>query len=404
MTLPSAEGAEAPAPAAVGPDGAQLDGAVPRPAHDLAAGPLRRRRGHGPTAFGGRTSRRAAATLIIGRAIVYCGRTRRDTLVRGSSDDRRTLASTPRRVASVGSVSGVDVVATATGRVAGRTGGRYQPVQGHPVRDRGAVLRRRSRLRRGRASATPSSSGRRPRRARVPGAAFGLADWPMSEDCLSLNVWTPGGRRRGPAAGARLDPRRRLHQRHRCRALVPRHRLRPPRLRRSSRSTTASARSASSTWRPRRRALRRLRQPRASSTRWPPCDWVQDNIARVRRATRRRSPSSASRPAAPAWPGPPDLPGGGGNLHRRHRPERRRSSSCARRDEATAPPSSSWRARRRSGPSSSTCRWTGLLDAQQSAFVGPELFTAFAPTADGTVLPEPVVDGPHGGAAGDVPS
>ncbi|MGY4386934.1 carboxylesterase family protein [Streptomyces sp. TE12347] len=32
---------------------------------------------------------------------------------------------------------------------------------------------------------------------------------PFSEDCLTLNVWTPGGRRRR-AAGAGLDPRRRF--------------------------------------------------------------------------------------------------------------------------------------------------------------------------------------------------
>jgi para-nitrobenzyl esterase len=35
---------------------------------------------------------------------------------------------------------------------------------------------------------------------------------------------------------------------------------------------------------------------------------------------------------------------------------------------------------------------SALLDAQ-ATFVGPELFTAFAPTPDGTVLPEPVVAG-----------
>jgi para-nitrobenzyl esterase len=40
-----------------------------------------------------------------------------------------------------------------------------------------------------------------------------------------------------------------------------------------------------------------------------------------------------------------------------------------------------------------------LLDAQAS-FVGPELFTAFAPTPDGTILPGPVVDG---AAASSVP-
>ena len=44
-----------------------------------------------------------------------------------------------------------------------------------------------------------------------------------------------------------------------------------------------------------------------------------------------------------------------------------------------------------------------LLAAQQSAFTGPELFAAFAPTPDGTVLPAPVIDGLTTGAASDVP-
>ena len=44
-----------------------------------------------------------------------------------------------------------------------------------------------------------------------------------------------------------------------------------------------------------------------------------------------------------------------------------------------------------------------LLAAQQSAFAGPELFTAFAPTADGTVLPAPVIDRLAAGAGADVP-
>jgi carboxylesterase type B len=44
-----------------------------------------------------------------------------------------------------------------------------------------------------------------------------------------------------------------------------------------------------------------------------------------------------------------------------------------------------------------------LLAAQQAAFAGPELFTAFAPTPDGTVLPEPVIDGLADGAGADVP-
>jgi para-nitrobenzyl esterase len=44
-----------------------------------------------------------------------------------------------------------------------------------------------------------------------------------------------------------------------------------------------------------------------------------------------------------------------------------------------------------------------LLAAQSTTFTGPELFTAFAPTPDGTVLPTPVLDALAAGAGADVP-
>ena len=55
----------------------------------------------------------------------------------------------------------------------------------------------------------------------------------VSEDCLKLNVFTPGDQGRQEAAGAVLDPRRRLLQRQRHRARrVQRRELRPARRRR----------------------------------------------------------------------------------------------------------------------------------------------------------------------------
>ncbi|HKA04310.1 MAG TPA: carboxylesterase/lipase family protein [Acidimicrobiales bacterium] len=44
-----------------------------------------------------------------------------------------------------------------------------------------------------------------------------------------------------------------------------------------------------------------------------------------------------------------------------------------------------------------------LLAAQSAAFTGPDLFTAFAPTPDGTVLPEPVAKALAAGAGAGVP-
>jgi para-nitrobenzyl esterase len=91
---------------------------------------------------------------------------------------------------AVDSVSGVEVE-TATGRVAGGQSGACAVFKGIPYARAGRW-----------APPQPVEpwTGVRdafefgPQAPQIPGlleAAFGLADWPMSEDCLSLNVWTP---------------------------------------------------------------------------------------------------------------------------------------------------------------------------------------------------------------------
>ncbi len=93
--------------------------------------------------------------------------------------------------ARLGIVSGVDVVATTTGRVAGRASGGVVAFKGIPYATAGRWAPPRP---------VPGWTGVRdafefgPQAPQTPGlleAAFGMADWPMSEDCLSLNVWTP---------------------------------------------------------------------------------------------------------------------------------------------------------------------------------------------------------------------
>src|SRR5215207_1662802 len=92
----------------------------------------------------------------------------------------------------LGSVSRVDVVPTTTGRVAGRTEGGITAFKGIPYA---------TAARWAAPAPAPGWTGERPayefgpQAPQTPGlleAAFGLAEWPMSEDCLSLNVWTPG--------------------------------------------------------------------------------------------------------------------------------------------------------------------------------------------------------------------
>jgi para-nitrobenzyl esterase len=89
--------------------------------------------------------------------------------------------------AIVGSVTGVDVVATTTGR----TEGDITAFKGIPYATAARWAPPRP---------AETWTGVRdafefgPQAPQTPGlleAAFGLADWPMSEDCLSLNVWTP---------------------------------------------------------------------------------------------------------------------------------------------------------------------------------------------------------------------
>jgi para-nitrobenzyl esterase len=114
----------------------------------------------------------------------------------GGPNSRRSMPGEDRP--GLGIVRGVDVVATTTGRVAGRANGDVVAFKGIPY----ATAAR---------WAPPQPvagwTGVRdalefgPQAPQTPGlleAAFGMADWPMSEDCLSLNVWT-----RAPEAGAR---------------------------------------------------------------------------------------------------------------------------------------------------------------------------------------------------------
>src|SRR4051794_18848615 len=88
-------------------------------------------------------------------------------------------------------VPGVDVVGTTTGRVAGRAEGGAVAVKGIPYAPPAPWAP---------PQPVPAWTGVReafefgPQAPQTPGlleAAFGMADWPMSEDCLSLNVWTP---------------------------------------------------------------------------------------------------------------------------------------------------------------------------------------------------------------------
>ena len=177
--------------------------------------------------------------------------------------------------------------------------------------------------------------------------AFGLADWPMSEDCLSLNVWTPAADRQtagrcwswihggaftnGTGAvpwydGGRVRPAT-VRRRH---AQLPPRRARLP-----------------APGRPRRRAVRRLRQPR------PPRPDRRPRVGagqhrRRSAATRATSRSSASRPAAPASLALLACPGGRRPVPTGRRPEPVASSSCATR--ARPPPRPSVLARLGIGP------------------------------------------------------
>src|SRR3954464_10528903 len=103
----------------------------------------------------------------------------------GGPNSRRSMPGETSH--GVDSVSGVDVVGTTAGRVAGRASGGAIAFKGIPY----ASAARWSPPR----PAPPWTGVRQafefgPQAPQTPGlleAAFGMADWPMSEDCLSLN-------------------------------------------------------------------------------------------------------------------------------------------------------------------------------------------------------------------------
>ena len=99
----------------------------------------------------------------------------------------------------------------------------------------------------GAACATPRASARRRYQANRPLAPIlGMVVPEQSEDCLTLNVWTPGRRRWRATARAGLDPRRRLGDRRGLRECRTTARTwRGGATSWSSRSTIASAPSAS---------------------------------------------------------------------------------------------------------------------------------------------------------------
>ena len=178
--------------------------------------------------------------------------------------------------------------------------------------------------------------------------------------------------------------------------MVPRRRLRPRRLRAGHPELPPRRPRLPAPGRPGRRALRRLGQPRpARPGRRPRLGAGQHRRLRRRSGQRHRLRRVGRRRQRA---GPPRLPGG------------RRPVPAGRRPEPVHPPAAHpgpGHGRRRAGaapasasvPASSTGCFAvpvpALLDAQ-AGFVGPELFTAFAPTPDGTVLPGPVVDGGRG--------
>ena len=252
------------------------------------------------------------------------------------------------------------------------------------------------------------SPARSRRRCRGPLDQYlGTGDQPIDEDCLTLNVWTPGLRRR-PPAGARVDPRRRLHHRRRIGALV----------RRGGHGGQRRRRRRHAQLPPRRarlhlpgRARRRSRPPATSacSTRSPRCAGSRPTPPGSA-ATPATSRSSASRPAAPAsspcWPRPTPPP-----CSTRPSSRARRSASCGRRpsrprrgrparaaaghagDAADAHRSPPRRAGRRA-------RWP----RSRPMLVDPMAwFTAFSPVADGVVLPPTVGEVLDAAARSDVP-
>jgi len=231
--------------------------------------------------------------------------------------------------------------------------------------------------------------------------AFGLAEWPMSEDCLSLNVWTP-------AAGqpdARLPVLVWIHggaftngtgavpwydgttfARDGCVLVTINYRLGA--LGFTHLADLGGERFAGSG------NLGLLDQVAA-------LQWVHDSIDAFGGDQRRvtvfgESAGGASVATLLTCPGATGLFGAA------------IAQSAAflqlrTRDEATAAAERLLAALDVRAAAVVDVPLEQLLAAQQSAFAGPELFTAFAPTPDGTVLPAPVIDGLTGGAGSDVP-
>ena len=142
----------------------------------------------------------------------------------------------------------------------------------------------------------PSAPQREPGAARTDsGLAVAAANLPPEgEDCLVLNVWTPGGRRRPPAAGAVLVPRRWVRDGLR---LLTRHRWRQPRAPRRRRGGFDQSPLERARLHPLGRARRqRLRALRATSACSTSC--MRSNgsapTSRSSAATQATSRSSAS--------------------------------------------------------------------------------------------------------------
>jgi para-nitrobenzyl esterase len=243
-----------------------------------------------------------------------------------------------------------------------------------------------------------------PQAAQVPGfleQAFGLADWPMSEDCLSLNVWTPAGGQ----PDARLPVLVWIHggaftngtgavpwydgtafARHGCVLVTINYRLGA--LGFTHLADLDGERFAGSG------NLGLLDQVAALR-------WVHDSIASFGGDPRRvtifgESAGGASVASLLTCPAATGLFAGAIAQSPAFLQLRSRDDATVAAEKLLA---------------ALDARATDLLDmpldrllaAQQSAFAGPELFTAFAPTPDGTVLPGPVIDGLAGGDSAATP-
>ena len=191
-----AERAEPPAAAAAGADRAELDHRLPCPPHQLAAARFNAPRtwSTGPGGGSSRCSIRGEGTSPVSGRIL-----RRMHAPTVETTSGKLIGATHRGTAVF---RGIPFAAPPVGAL------RFRPPQ--PVAPWSGV---REALAFG------------PMAPQLPSALEALAgNTPLgqSEDCLTLNVWTPAcdGRE---AAGDGLDPRRWLHDRHRGEPLVQRH-------------------------------------------------------------------------------------------------------------------------------------------------------------------------------------